>query len=125
MLDQEGLEVDPLDRLEKETPLHKAVRFINGLPKQEWEGAKALVDLLLDAGADPRLAAAFASDGAVLTRCRVRNKTKQKPISLVDAGNVELKSALERAEYAILAGDDVVNDDDDADGHGGSASDSE
>ncbi len=55
LLDQEGLEVDPLDRLEGDTPLHKAVRFVNGLAKGEWEDGKAMVELLLDAGADPRL----------------------------------------------------------------------
>lgn len=55
LLDQEGLEVDPLDRLDRETPLHKAVRFANELPPQDWEVAKMFVELLLDAGADPRL----------------------------------------------------------------------
>ena len=54
LLDQEGLEVDPVDRLEADIPLHKAVRFVNGLGKEEWEGGAGIVELLLDAGADPR-----------------------------------------------------------------------
>jgi hypothetical protein len=54
LLDQEGLEVDPLDRMEADTPLHKAVRFVNEQPKSNWENAGALVELLLDAGADPK-----------------------------------------------------------------------
>lgn len=54
LLDQEGLEVDPIDRLEADTPLHKAVRFVNGLAKSDWEAGASLVELLLDAGADPR-----------------------------------------------------------------------
>jgi len=54
LLDQEGLEVDPIDRMESDTPLHKAVRFINGLLQEEWESASSIADLLLDAGADPR-----------------------------------------------------------------------
>lgn len=54
LLDQENLEVDPLDRLELDTPLHKAVRFVNGLAKQEWESGASLIELLLDAGSDPR-----------------------------------------------------------------------
>lgn len=54
ILDQEGVEVDPLDRFEKDTPLHKAVRFVNGLPKSQWPNGQLLVDLLVDAGADPR-----------------------------------------------------------------------
>ena len=54
LLDQEGLEVDPVDRMEGDTPLHKAVRFVNELAKPEWEAGSSLVELLLDAGADPR-----------------------------------------------------------------------
>lgn len=54
LLDQEGLEVDPIDRMELDTPLHKAVRFINGLAKEEWESGTSIAELLLDAGADPR-----------------------------------------------------------------------
>ena len=54
LLDQEGLEVDPIDRMESDTPLHKAVRFINGLSKAEWENGASIAELLLDAGADPR-----------------------------------------------------------------------
>lgn len=54
LLDQEGLEVDPIDRLEADTPLHKAVRFVNGLSKSDWEAGSSLIELLLDAGADPR-----------------------------------------------------------------------
>lgn len=54
LLDQEGLEVDPVDRLERDTPLHKAVRFVNGLGSEEWEAGASIAELLLDAGADPR-----------------------------------------------------------------------
>lgn len=54
LLDQEGLEVDPIDRLEADTPLHKAVRFVNGLSRTDWEAGSSIVELLLDAGADPR-----------------------------------------------------------------------
>ncbi|KAI9881134.1 MAG: hypothetical protein M1830_008292 [Pleopsidium flavum] len=109
LLDQEGLEVDPLDRLEEDTPLHKAVRFVNGLAKGEWEDGKAMVELLLDAGADPR----------------IRNKAKMKPFELVDPRNTELRSILQKAEFAMMAGNDVVYEDGDEDGPTGSASDSE
>ena len=54
LLDQEGLEVDPINRLEQDTPLHKAVRFINELRQEQWESASSIAELLLDAGADPR-----------------------------------------------------------------------
>ena len=108
LLDQEGLEIDELDRMEKDTPLHKAVRYVNSLEKSEWGSAgHPIVDILLDAGCDPR----------------IRNKAKLKPVELADPRNTELRSMLQKGEYAMTAGDDVVQDDDD--GPTGSASDSE
>lgn len=50
LLDQEGLEVDPINRMEKETPLHKAVQYAN----KEKEHGLEIVEMLIDAGADPR-----------------------------------------------------------------------
>ncbi|KAI4093560.1 MAG: hypothetical protein LQ348_001302 [Seirophora lacunosa] len=107
LLDQENLEVDPLDRLERDTPLHKAVRFINSLPASQWDAAHSIADLLIDAGADPR----------------IRNKAKLKPMDLVDPKNAELRNVLQKAEYSMTVGDDVVVRD--AEGPTGSASDSE
>ncbi|MCJ1377933.1 hypothetical protein MMC17_001029 [Xylographa soralifera] len=109
LLDQEDVEVDPLDRMEGESPLHKAVRYVNGLDAEEWAGAAPLVELLVEAGADVRL----------------RNKAKLRPIELVDPRNAELRAILQRAEYAEMAGDDVVNEDEEDEGPTGSASDSE
>ena len=54
ILDQEGVEVDPIDRMEGDTPLHKAVRYVNERAASDWESSASLVDLLLDAGSDPR-----------------------------------------------------------------------
>lgn len=59
LLDQEGLEVDPLDRMEKDTPLHKAVRWVNELDRRQREElgeerVKGVVEILVDAGCDPR-----------------------------------------------------------------------
>ncbi|KAL9014219.1 MAG: hypothetical protein Q9173_001125 [Seirophora scorigena] len=107
LLDQENLEVDPLDRLERDTPLHKAVRFINSLPASQWDAAHSIADLLIDAGADPR----------------IRNKAKLKPMDLVDPKNAELRYVLQKAEYSMTVGDDVVVRD--AEGPTGSASESE
>lgn len=50
LLDQEGLEVDPINRMERETPLHKAVQYAN----KEKEHGLQVVEMLIDAGADPR-----------------------------------------------------------------------
>jgi uncharacterized protein len=46
--------VDPIDLMEKDTPLHKAVRFTNDEGQGAWELGKAVVEMLVDAGADPR-----------------------------------------------------------------------
>ncbi|KAI4241602.1 MAG: hypothetical protein L6R42_011216, partial [Xanthoria sp. 1 TBL-2021] len=105
----EDLEVDPVDRLERDTPLHKAVRFINTLPSSQWESASSIADLLIDAGADPR----------------IRNEAKLKPMDLVDPKNKELRNALQKAEYAMTVGDDVVVGDAPDEGPTGSASDSD
>lgn len=54
---------------------------------------------------------------------RIRNKAKLKPFELVDPRNTELRSTLQKAEFALMAGDDVVGQDEE--GPTGSASDSE
>ena len=64
LLDQEGLEVDPVDRLEGDTPLHTAVRYVNGLSKEEWEAGSSIPELLLDAGADPRFVPCPTTEGS-------------------------------------------------------------
>jgi ankyrin repeat protein len=108
LLDQEGLEIDDVDRLEHDTPLHRAVRYVNSLDKSEWaEIGHPIVEILLDAGCDPR----------------IRNKAKLKPVELADPRNTVLRSILQKGEFAMTAGGDVVVEDDD--GPTGSASDSE
>lgn len=54
ILDQEGVEIDGQERRDGDTCLHKAVRYCNGLDKGEWESGSAVVDILVDAGCDPR-----------------------------------------------------------------------
>ena len=54
LLDQEGVEIDTVEKRDGDTCLHKAVRFVNGLDKGEWESGTAVVEILLDAGCDPR-----------------------------------------------------------------------
>lgn len=55
---------------------------------------------------------------------RIRNKQKQRPIDIVDPRDTKMRAVLQRAEYAMTAGNDVVADDDDDDDNG-PASDSE
>ncbi|UPX12847.1 uncharacterized protein EKO05_0003382 [Ascochyta rabiei] len=106
LLDQEGLEIELTDRMESDTPLHKAARYANSLSQADWPAAMPIVDILLDAGCDPR----------------IRNKAKLKPIELVDPRNTELRDMLRKGEFAMMMGGDVVEEDE---GAGGSASDSE
>lgn len=54
---------------------------------------------------------------------RIRNKAKLKAMELVDPRNTTLRGMLQKAEFAVMAGDEVV--DGDENGPTGSASDSE
>ena len=67
------------------------------------------MELLLDAGAD----------------AKIRNKAKLKPVDLVDPRNENLRSTLQTAEYAQIAGDDVVEEDNEEQEGPGSGSESE
>ena len=50
---------------------------------------------------------------------RIRNKAKLRPIELVDPRNSDLRRVLQKAEMAMTAGDDVVNEDEeDSEGPG-------
>lgn len=109
LLDQEGLEIDEPDRLDRDTPLHRAVRYVNGLDRDEWEHGLQVVEILLDAGCDPR----------------IRNKAKLKPAELADPRNGELRMCLQKAEYGLQVGDDVVAEDEDDEEDAGPPSDDE
>ena len=54
ILDQEGVEIDGQEVRDGDTCLHRAVRYCSGLVKEEWEDGKAVVEILVDAGCDPR-----------------------------------------------------------------------
>nr|POF17365.1 ankyrin repeat-containing protein [Quercus suber] len=95
MLDQEGVEIDGKERRDGDTCLHKAVRFANEVGEPRWPEALAVVDILVDAGCDPR----------------IRNKAKLRPADLVDPRNQELRGMLRKAEATMeLGGDDVVEE---------------
>jgi len=116
LLDQDGLECDPLDRLTGGTPLHSAVEGANAhgvVPVRaarastavtgevevagESNPGNAVVEILVDAGCDPR----------------IRNKGKMKAVDLVDPRNEALRGFLRRAEVMMVemeAGGDVVQD---------------
>lgn len=54
LLDQEGFECDPVNPRDGDTPLHSVVRWINTLPQDQWEAAGGLVEMMLEAGNEPK-----------------------------------------------------------------------
>ncbi|RAK73861.1 ankyrin repeat-containing protein ANK1 [Aspergillus fijiensis CBS 313.89] len=102
LFDIQYFECDPLTRLDKDTPLHVAVRYAN---EKDAELGLEMVRMMCDAGCDPR----------------VRNKHSQKPTELV-YNNPEIKSVLQQAEYVMAEG---LREDADSGSVHDSASDSE
>lgn len=93
LLDQENFECDPTNRLEGDTPLHTAVRWINSEPEAQREFGNALVDMMLEAGSNPR----------------VKNKARLTAYQLVDPRNTGLRELIQKHEYASLNRGDFVN----------------
>ncbi|KAJ5514766.1 hypothetical protein N7463_004318 [Penicillium fimorum] len=103
LFDIQFFECDPLTRLDKDTPLHIAVRYAN---EKDAELGEAMIKMMCEAGCDPR----------------VRNKHGQKPAELVFNNN-EIKKTLQQTEYIMAEG--IQNTGDGADSDGGDASDSD
>ncbi|OTA54702.1 hypothetical protein K449DRAFT_389171 [Hypoxylon sp. EC38] len=95
LLDQPNFECDPINRIEGDTPLHSAIRWINSEPPAQREFGNALVTMMLEAGSSTR----------------VRNKAKLTPYQLVDPSNKGLKDLIQKHEYAELNAGDFVNND--------------
>lgn len=102
LFDIQYFECDPLTRLDKDTPLHVAVRYAND---KDAALGEAMIKMMCEAGCD----------------ARVRNKHGQKPAELVFNNN-EIKKILQQNEYIMTEG--IQNTGDDAESDGGEASDS-
>jgi ankyrin repeat protein len=102
LFDIQYFECDPLTRLDKDTPLHTAVRYAN---EKDSELGLEMIKMMCEAGCDPR----------------VRNKHGQKPAELV-YNNDEIKKTLQQTEYILAEG--LTHEGDDGSANG-SASDSE
>ncbi|RJE26410.1 ankyrin repeat protein [Aspergillus sclerotialis] len=91
LFDIEFFECDPLTRLDKDTPLHIAVRYAND---KDAELGLEMIKMMCEAGCDPR----------------VKNKHGQKPVELVYQ-NQEIKKTLQQTEYILAEGlrDDAEN----------------
>ncbi|CCU75271.1 ankyrin repeat protein [Blumeria hordei DH14] len=100
LLDQEGFECDPINRIEGDTPLHSAIRYINSLSalkKAEVKPfAKDLITMMIEAGSDPR----------------IKNKAKLTPYQLADPGDQELRRIIQDAIDADQNRGDFINQDD-------------
>ncbi|KAK3949923.1 hypothetical protein QBC32DRAFT_348023 [Pseudoneurospora amorphoporcata] len=96
LLDQPGFECDPVNRIEGDTPLHSAIRWINSEPEAQREFGNALVDMMLEAGSNPR----------------VKNKGGLTALQLVDPRNKGLRELIQKHEYALLNAGDFVSAED-------------
>ncbi|KIY65728.1 ankyrin [Cylindrobasidium torrendii FP15055 ss-10] len=104
ILSHDECDVDPINRVEKATPLHLAVQV------QHPQLRRHLVESLLEAGAD--------------TKIRDRNgETAKDLVPLSDTETLELFR--KAAAQASVSQDDVANDDDDDEPGSGSGSDSD
>lgn len=92
LLDQPGFECDPVNRVEGDTPLHSAVRWINGEGEAQWEFGNELVEMMLEAGSS----------------ARIKNKGGLTPLGLVEPRNEGLKEVFRRHEYALMNAGDFV-----------------
>ena len=93
LLDQPDFECDPVNRIEGDTPLHSAIRWINSEPPAQREFGNALVEMMLEAGSSTR----------------VKNKNKLTPYHLVDPRNTGLRELIQKHEYAALNSGDFVD----------------
>lgn len=105
------VETDPLVPATLASPLHLAVDYANSLPAAEKANGLAVVEILLDAGCDPRL----------------KNKEGRRPVELADPRDEAVRTALRKGEMSLQAGlgrDVVVENGEEAAGED-SASDEE
>ncbi|KAH8803848.1 putative ankyrin repeat-containing protein [Hyaloscypha sp. PMI_1271] len=121
LLDQEGFECDPISRIEGDTPLHSAVRYINTLTESQPSNpdistfAQELISMMVEAGSDPR----------------IRNKANLTPYQLTDPRNTALKQQLQDAVDITQNHGDYIVDEEEGGGEGededyaGSGSDSD
>jgi len=89
------VETDPLTTRDRDTPLHAAAHYANTFEPSspDQAAAAAVVDILVDAGCDPR----------------IRNKGKLKPVDVVDPRNETLRDALRRAEVVLVEGEGLLD----------------
>lgn len=93
LLDQPDFECDPISRLEGDTPLHSAIRWLNSEPHGQREFGQALIEMMLEAGSNPRL----------------KNKGGLTPYHLVDPSNKELRQLIQKHEFTAQNAGDYIH----------------
>lgn len=93
LLDQPDFECDPINRQEGDTPLHTAIRWLNGEPPAQRPFGLHLIEMMLEAGSNPR----------------VKNKGGLTAYHLVDPRNQELRDLIQKHEYANQNAGDFIN----------------
>ncbi|KAK0209200.1 ankyrin repeat-containing domain protein [Desarmillaria ectypa] len=102
ILSHEDCDVDPINRIEKATPLHLAIKL------EHPELRKHVVDSLLDAGANTS----------------IRDKFGETALDLVPSEDTEVRALFRKAQaQASISPDDIASDDDDVGSGSGSGSD--
>ncbi|KAH8099456.1 ankyrin repeat-containing domain protein [Cristinia sonorae] len=97
ILSYDGCDVDPINRIEKATPLHLALRL------EDPEMRKYIVESLLEAGAD----------------VKIKDKNGDTALDVVPSSDTELRAAIRKAQAsASVSNDDFADDDDDEPGSG-------
>ncbi|ODA83308.1 hypothetical protein RJ55_01821 [Drechmeria coniospora] len=92
LLDQPDFECDPITRIERDTPLHTVIRWLNAEPPAQQPFGIALIQMMLEAGSNTR----------------VRNKARLTPLQLVDPANKPLRDLIEKHEYASQNAGDFI-----------------
>ncbi|KAI1323309.1 ankyrin repeat protein [Xylariaceae sp. FL0255] len=92
---QDNFECDPINRVEGDTPLHSAIRWINKDDRdpRHRENGQAIVEIMLEAGSDTR----------------IKNRANLTPLQLVNPSNKDLRELINTHEYATLNAGDFVN----------------
>ncbi|KAL6902912.1 hypothetical protein GGI43DRAFT_326266 [Trichoderma evansii] len=93
LLDQPDFECDPINRQEGDTPLHSAIRWLNAEPPTQRPFGHHLIDMMLEAGSNPR----------------IKNKGGLTASQLVDPRNQELRDLIQKHIYASQNAGDFIN----------------
>lgn len=103
ILSHDECDVDPINRLEKATPLHLALRI------QDEETRQSVVESLLEAGADTTyvLPSWHPLTQSVHRTCRIKDKNGETAVDLLRDDDTEIRQLMRkaRAQNSVSRGD--------------------